>query len=43
LNLFKIWCNYDKCRDIFVNNFLPFILDIVDNYYHMTANIDNKD
>ena len=43
LNLFKIWCTYDKCRDIFVNNFIPFILEIIDNYYTQTANVDNKD
>jgi hypothetical protein len=33
LNLFKIWCNYEKCRDIFVNAFIPFIMEIVENYY----------
>lgn len=43
LNLFKIWCNYDKCRDIFVNSFIPFIMEIIDNYYSTTANVDNKD
>lgn len=43
LNLFKIWCNYDKCRDIFVNTFIPFIMEIIDNYYSSTANVDNKD
>lgn len=43
LNLFKLWTNYDKCRDIFVNTFIPFIMEIVDNYYHSTANIENKD
>ena len=43
LNLFKLWTNYDKCRDIFVNTFIPFIMEIVDNYYHSTANVENKD
>ena len=43
LNLFKLWCLYDTCRDIFVNTFIPFILEIIDNYYHCTPNIDNKD
>lgn len=43
LNLFKIWCNYPAVRDIFVNAFLPFIMEIVDNYYHSTANVENKD
>lgn len=43
LNLFKIWCNYDACRDIFINTFIPFIMEIVDNYYQNTPNVDNKD
>lgn len=43
LNLFKIWCNYDTCRDIFVNTFIPFIMEIIDNYYQNTPNVDNKD
>ena len=43
LNLFKIWCNYDACRDIFVNTFIPFIMEIVDIYYKQTANSENKD
>jgi len=43
LNLFKIWCNYEACRDIFVNTFIPFIMDIIDIYYKSTANVDNKD
>jgi hypothetical protein len=42
LNLFKIWCNYDKCRDIFVNTFIPFIMEIIDNYYQSTPNAENK-
>jgi hypothetical protein len=29
LNLFKIWCNYDACRDLLVNEFIPFILSII--------------
>ena len=43
LNLFKIWCQYDKCRDIFINSFIPFIMETVENYYFSTANIENKD
>jgi hypothetical protein len=43
LNLFKIWTNYDTCRDIFANTFIPFIMEIIDNYYQATPNIDNKD
>ena len=43
LNLFKIWTQYDACRDIFISTFIPFIMEIVDNYYHSTANVENKD
>lgn len=43
LNLFKIWCNYDACRDIFVNTFVPFIMEIIDMYYRATPNAENKD
>jgi len=43
LNLFKIWCSYDACRDLLVNNFIPFILDIIELYYNATPNADNKD
>lgn len=43
LNLFKIWCNYDACRDIFVNAFIPFIMEIIDMYFKSTPNSDNKD
>jgi hypothetical protein len=43
LNLFKIWCNYDACRDIFVNTFIPFIMEIIEMYYKSTPNAENKD
>ena len=43
LNLFKIWCNYDACRDILVNTFVPYIMDIIEMYYKATPNQDNKD
>lgn len=43
LNLFKIWCDYESCRDIFINTFIPFIMEIIDNYYTYTANSENKD
>lgn len=43
LNLFKIWTQYDGCRDIFISTFIPFIMEIVDNYYQSTANVENKD
>jgi hypothetical protein len=38
LNLFKIWCNYDACRDILVNTFVPYIMDIIEMYYKATPN-----
>ncbi len=41
LNLFKLWCNYDKCRDIFATQFIPFIMDIVEIYFLSTPNIHN--
>jgi hypothetical protein len=43
LNLFKIWCSYDACRDILVNTFVPYIMDIIEMYYKATPNQDNKD
>ena len=43
LNLFKIWCDYPSCRDIFINTFIPFIMEIIENYYTYTANAENKD
>lgn len=43
LNLFKIWCNYDACREILVNTFVPYIMDIIEMYYKATPNQDNKD
>lgn len=33
LNLFKQWCQYDDCRDIFINTFIPFIMEIIESYY----------
>mmetsp|Transcript_5763 Transcript_5763/g.9874 ORF Transcript_5763/g.9874 Transcript_5763/m.9874 type:complete len:94 (+) Transcript_5763:84-365(+) len=43
VNLFKIWCLYDECRDIFIHTFIPFIMEIIESYYNSTANEDNKD
>ena len=43
LNLFKIWCQYDECREIFTNTFIPFIMEIIEIYYNQTANEDNKE
>jgi hypothetical protein len=42
INLFKLWCNYDECRQIFVDTFIPFIMQIVDAYYKSTPNAENK-
>lgn len=42
LNLFKQWANYDSCRAIFVDTFIPFIFEIVEHYYNSTANVNNK-
>ena len=33
INLFKKWCNFSECRQIFVETFIPFILEIVEQYY----------
>ena len=43
VNLFKIWCHYDACRDILVNTFVPFIMEIIEMYYRATPNQENKD
>jgi hypothetical protein len=43
INLFKIWCQYDACRDIFINTFIPFIMEIIESYYKSTPNEENKD
>ena len=29
INLFKQWCQYDDCRDIFINTFIPFTTKII--------------
>lgn len=43
INLFKQWCQYDDCRGIFINAFIPFIMEIIESYYNSTPNEDNKD
>ena len=43
INLFKHWCNYNDCRDIFINTFIPFIMEIIESYFNSTPNEDNKD
>ena len=43
INLFKQWCQYDDCRDIFINTFIPFIMEIIESYYSQTPNDENKD
>jgi hypothetical protein len=42
-NLFKQWCIYPKCREIFTSDFVPFVMQIVEQYYSSTPNEDNKD
>ena len=41
-NLFKQWSNNEACRLIMVETFIPFIIEIVENYYHNTPNAENK-
>lgn len=36
LDIFKMWTNYEKCKTIFCNNYTPFALKIVKNYFYMT-------
>jgi hypothetical protein len=36
LDVFKMWTNYEKCKSIFCNNYTPFALEIVKNYFHIT-------
>ena len=43
INLFKLWCQYDSCRDIFIYTFIPFIMEIIESYYKSTPNEENKD
>ena len=43
IRLFKLWCNYAQCRQIFVDTFIPFIMDIVAQYYKQTPNAENRD
>ena len=33
VNLFKKWCNFTECRHIFVETFIPFIMQIIEQYY----------
>ena len=41
INLFKKWCNFTECREIFVQTFIPFIMEIVEQYYQNTPNTEN--
>mmetsp|Transcript_11745 Transcript_11745/g.18000 ORF Transcript_11745/g.18000 Transcript_11745/m.18000 type:complete len:142 (-) Transcript_11745:1180-1605(-) len=43
MSLFKQWSQYDTVRDIFINTFVPFIMEIIEAYYNATPNEDNKD
>lgn len=38
LNLFKVWSNNEECRLILVETFIPFIMEIVQQYYKNTPN-----
>ena len=42
INLFKKWCNFKECRSIFIDTFIPFILEIIELYYRNTPNQENK-
>lgn len=42
VNLFKQWSNNEACRLIMVETFIPFIMEIVGQYYHNTPNAENK-
>lgn len=42
INLFKHWCQFNDCRDIFINTFIPFIIEIVQTYYTNTPNEENR-
>ena len=42
ISLFKKWCNFNECREIFVETFIPFIMEIVDQYYQSTPNTENQ-
>jgi hypothetical protein len=34
--LFKIWCRFEQCQPMFVETFIPFILEIVGKYFNQT-------
>jgi len=36
IGLFKVWCRFEKCKDIFIETFIPFIQSIVQKYYNQT-------
>lgn len=40
LDIFKMWTNYEKWKSIFCNNYTPFALEIVKNYFHITNTKD---
>ena len=42
INLFKKWCNFTECREIFVQTFIPFIMEIVEQYYQNPPNTENQ-
>lgn len=36
ISLFKIWCRFEQCQPMFVETFIPFILEIVGKYFNQT-------
>ena len=32
--LFKVWCRFEKCKNILIDTFIPFIQSIVERYYN---------
>ena len=43
LEIFKMWTNYEKWKTIFSNNYTPFALEIVKNYFMMTNSKMSKE
>lgn len=42
VSLFKQWSNNEDCRQILVKTFIPFIMQILQQYYKNTPNDENK-
>lgn len=37
LEIFKIWCQYDSCKNIFCKSFTHYVLKILINYHKLTS------